>query len=113
MKQGEIWLINLNPTIGSEIKKTRPCVILNNDAIGVLPLKVIAPLTDYKENYEKVLWFVKLQPNRNNGLSKLSVIDLFQVRSVSEERFIRKIGQIYSEELEKVKYALKLVFDIT
>jgi mRNA interferase MazF len=112
MKQGEIWLINLNPTIGSEIKKTRPCVILNNDAIGVLPLKVIAPITDYKGKYEEVLWFVRLQPNRNNGLNKLSVIDLFQVRSVSEERFIKRIGQISSEELEEVKYALKLVFDI-
>lgn len=51
MKQKEIWIINLDPTIGSEIRKKRPCVILNNDAIGILPLKIIAPVTDYKEKH--------------------------------------------------------------
>ncbi|RLA76468.1 MAG: hypothetical protein DRG30_02775 [Epsilonproteobacteria bacterium] len=41
MKQGEIWQINLDPTIGSEMKKIRPCIILNNDMVGKLALKVI------------------------------------------------------------------------
>ena len=51
MKQGEVWLINLNPTIGAEIKKTRPAVIVNDDALGKLPLKVIVPVTDWKDKY--------------------------------------------------------------
>jgi mRNA interferase MazF len=50
MIQGAIWRINLDPTIGAEIKKTRPCVILNSNKVGKLPLKVIAPLTDLKED---------------------------------------------------------------
>lgn len=112
MNQGEIWLINLDPTIGSEIKKTRPCVILNNDSIGVLPLKIIAPITDYKNNYEIVPWMVKILPDKMNNLSKKSVIDLFQLRSVSEERFLKKIGLITNNELEKSKISLKTVFDI-
>lgn len=41
MKQGEIWLINLDPTLGAEIKKTRPAVIVNDDTLGRLPLKII------------------------------------------------------------------------
>ncbi len=45
MKQGEIWEINLSPTVGAEIKKKRPAVIINDDAIGILPLKVIVPIT--------------------------------------------------------------------
>ncbi|MBU0732774.1 MAG: type II toxin-antitoxin system PemK/MazF family toxin, partial [Proteobacteria bacterium] len=45
MLRGEVWLINLDPTLGSEIKKTRPAVIVNDDAIGILPLKVIVPIT--------------------------------------------------------------------
>ncbi len=49
----EYMLINLDPTIGAETKKKKPCVILNDDAIGVLPLKVFAPITDFKENIEK------------------------------------------------------------
>lgn len=39
MRRGEVWLINLDPTVGAEIKKTRPAVIVNDDAIGILPLK--------------------------------------------------------------------------
>jgi mRNA interferase MazF len=46
MKRGEIWLINLEPTIGAEIKKSRPAIIVNDDALGKLPLKIIVPLTD-------------------------------------------------------------------
>jgi mRNA interferase MazF len=49
MKQGEIWLINLDPTLGAEIKKIRPAVIVNDDALGKLPLKIIVPITDWKE----------------------------------------------------------------
>lgn len=46
MVRGEVWLVNLNPTIGAEMQKTRPAVIVNDDAIGILPLKVIVPVTD-------------------------------------------------------------------
>jgi len=51
MKQSEIWLINLDPTIGSEIRKTRPAIIVNDDILGKLPLKIIVPITDLI-NYE-------------------------------------------------------------
>lgn len=112
MNQKEIWLINLDPTVGSEIKKTRPCVILSDDAIGILPLKLIAPITDYKINYDLVPWMVKLSPNNINNLTKKSVIDLFQLKSVSEERFIKKIGSIDSKNLEEAKISIKTVFDI-
>ena len=44
MKQGQIWEINLSPTVGAEIKKKRPAVIINDDAIGILPLRVIVPV---------------------------------------------------------------------
>ncbi len=46
MNQGEIWIINLDPTIGAEIKKTRPAVIVNDNTLGRLPLKIIVPITD-------------------------------------------------------------------
>ena len=48
MRRGEVWLINLDPTVGAEIMNTRPAVIVSDDAIGVLPLKVIVPITDWK-----------------------------------------------------------------
>jgi len=48
MKQGEIWLINLDPTVGAEIKKTRPAIIVNDNSTGKLPLKIIVPITGWK-----------------------------------------------------------------
>jgi mRNA interferase MazF len=110
MRQGEIWLVNLDPAIGAEIKKTRPCVIVNDDSTGILPLKVIAPITEYRDRYENVPWMVILTPNHENCLDKKSVIDLFQVRSVAEERLARPVGTIGRDQLVSVKAALKIVF---
>lgn len=113
MRRGEIWLINLDPTIGSEIKKTRPSVIVSDDAVGKLPLKVIVPITDWKDRYAIAPWMVKLEPNTENGLSKTSAADAFQVRSVSQERFIHKVGDISSATLDKIIFALAIVLNIS
>jgi mRNA interferase MazF len=68
MKQSEIWLINLDPTIGAEIKKTRPAIVVNDNSLGKLPLKIIVPLTDWKEKYEIAPWMVSIKPDRFNNL---------------------------------------------
>jgi len=112
MNQGDIWYINLDPAKGAEIKKTRPGVIVNDDALGKLPLKVIVPLTDWKERYEIVPWMVKIAPDRNNKLSKTSAADCFQVRSISKGRFVRKIGKVDSKTFEKIKTGLAKVLSI-
>ncbi|MBA2760473.1 MAG: type II toxin-antitoxin system PemK/MazF family toxin, partial [Segetibacter sp.] len=70
MKQGEVWLIDLEPTRGSEIKKTRPCIIVNDNDLGTLPLKVIVPLTDWKDRYLMASWMVKITSNPDNNLTK-------------------------------------------
>ena len=112
MKQGEIWLVNLSPTVGAEITKTRPCVITSSNEIGILPLKVIAPITDYKTHYDSVPWMVELSPDGLNKLSKRSVVDLFQLRSVSQTRLIRNIGRVTEEEFQIILDAIKIVFGI-
>jgi mRNA interferase MazF len=55
MRRGEVWRINLDPTVGAEIRKTRPVIIINDDEIGILPLKVVVPITDWKDRYEEVV----------------------------------------------------------
>ncbi len=94
MKQNEIWLIDLDPTKGAEIQKKRPAIIVNDNALGKLPLKIIIPITDWKDKYAIAPWMIKLSPNKTNGLSKDSAADCFQIRSVSEDRLIKKIGTI-------------------
>ena len=112
MKQSEIWLVNLDPTIGAEIQKKRPAIIINDDRLGKLPLKVIVPITDWKENYLIAPWMVKLEPNATNGLFKTSAIDCFQVRSLSQERLSKKLEIVDNQILDDIKKALKKVFDI-
>lgn len=113
MQRGDIWLINLDPTIGAEIKKTRPAVIVSDDAIGKLPLKVIVPITDWKDRYALAPWMVKLEPDNENNLDKPSAADAFQVRSVSQERFVRRIGHVSAETLEWITRALAIVLSIS
>jgi len=112
MMQGSIWNINLDPIIGSEIKKTRPCLIMNNNKIGKLALKVIAPLTDFKEIYRSVPWMVIIEPSKKNGLKKTSAIDLFQVHSLSKKRFVTKVGIVENNILVQCKKALDIVFEM-
>jgi mRNA interferase MazF len=112
MKQGEIWLVDLDPTRGAEIQKKRPAVIVNNNSLGKLPLKVIVPVTDWKDKFSIAPWMVKLENNDLNGLSKTSAADCFQVRSIAQERLIKKMGEIDSENLFDIKEAIRKVFDI-
>jgi len=111
IKQGEIWQVNLDPTIGSEMKKLRPCIILNNDMVGKLALKVIAPLTDFKEHYKHVPWMVIIEPNSENGLTKTSAIDLFQICSLSQKRLVKKIGITSKHTLTACKVAINIIFE--
>lgn len=112
MLRGEIWLVNLEPTVDSEIRKTRPCAIVNDDAIGVLPLKVIVPITDWKEAFSIRPWMVGIEPTQENGLIKLSAADTFQIRSVAESRLVRKIGNISDENLVSIEKALTIVLKL-
>jgi mRNA interferase MazF len=112
MKQIEVWVLNLDPTTGAEIKKTRPAIVVSDDALGKLPLKVIVPVTDWKEKYAIAPWMIKIEPDSSNGLSKVSAADCFQVRSVSEERFVRKIGQVTDIVLDEIQKGLAKVLSI-
>jgi mRNA interferase MazF len=112
MKQSEIWLINLDPTIGSEIRKTRPAVIVNDNSLGKLPLKVIVPITDWKEKFEIAPWMIKIQPDSLNNLDKLSSADCFQVRSVSQKRFVKKLGVVSDDTIAEIKFGLSKVLSI-
>jgi mRNA interferase MazF len=112
MKQGEIWLINLDPTVGAEIKKTRPAIIVNHNALGKLPLKIIVPVTEWKDRYQVAPWMIKIEANKNNGLSKTSSIDCFQIKSVAEDISLKRIGTIDNSLLNEIKKALIKVLSL-
>jgi mRNA interferase MazF len=112
MKQGEIWLINPDPTMGAEIQKTRPAIIINDDALGKLSLKIIVPVTDRKDHYAIAPWMIKPEPSLQNGLTTPSSADCFRIRSVSQERFIRKTEIVDNWTKEKIKSGLSKLLTI-
>jgi mRNA interferase MazF len=104
MKQRDIYLADLNPTLGQEQKGTRPVVIISGNAMNDhLKVSIICPLTSKIKKYAGC---VVLAKDEVNNLSQDSEIITFQVRTVAQERLIRKIGEITEEQLERVKTGL-------
>jgi mRNA interferase MazF len=61
--KGEVWLVNLDPTIGDEIRKMRPAVVVSRDALGILALRVIAPITAWQDRFNGSDWLVRDDPD--------------------------------------------------
>jgi mRNA interferase MazF len=109
--RGDVWLVNFNPTLGSEINKTRPAIIVSSDALGILPVHVVVPVTDWKDRFAKNLWHIKIINDPMNGLDKVSAIDTLQIRSVSTERLTKKLGRVSSAIMEEIVAAIAAVIE--
>ncbi len=101
--------MNLDPTVGDEITKMRPCLIISSDSIGKLRLRLIAPITEWKNAFLDNLWHVRIDPDRNNGLTKASAVDVLQLRGVSTQRFMKKLGHVSAVQTEEVVAAIAVV----
>jgi len=88
ISKGEIWLVNLDPTMGDEIRKMRPAIVVSRDALGVLALRVVVPVTGWQDRFDGCDWLVRIDPDGSNKLDKPSTADTLQVRSVSTRRFV-------------------------
>ena len=102
MKSYEIWWVSLDPTIGAEIKKRRPCLIISPNELNYLNTRIIAPITS--KGFEA--------PYRVDFtlLDKKARILCDQIRCVSTERFVEKITNLDAKNTAKVKQRLKPMF---
>lgn len=112
MRRGEVWLVNLDPTLGAEMRKTRPAVIVSSDLVGILPLRVIVPLTDWKDRYGVAPWMVRINASPENGLEKDLAADCFQVRSLSTSRLVRKLGTLTVDEMSQIQDGIAVVLEL-
>ncbi|MET3513575.1 mRNA interferase MazF [Pseudacidovorax sp. 1753] len=103
MKRGEIWLVNLDPTVGSEIQKSRPCVIVSpaelNDHLRTV---IVAPMTS------KGFAAPFRIPVTHAGTEGLILLD--QLRTVDKVRLVRKMGALSAKTLAKTLATLQEVF---
>ncbi|MFT3756380.1 MAG: type II toxin-antitoxin system PemK/MazF family toxin [Pseudoxanthomonas sp.] len=101
-RRGEIWLVNLDPTIGSEIKKSRPCVVVSPQEMGSLRTVLIAPMTS---KGFPAPFRVRLT---HAGVKGLILLD--QTRAVDKVRLIRKLGAVSAETLSTTLKTLQEIF---
>src|SRR5713226_10726101 len=104
--RGEVWRIRFDPAEGDEIKKVRTAVVISENAVGRLRLKIVVPITEWKPRYASYPWFVHLVPTPTNGLTKESGADAFQVKSVSETRFLDQLGELTPSQLDDIANAI-------
>jgi len=107
-KRGDIWLIDFDPSVGAEIRKVRPAVVISLDTVGRLPLRLVVPITDWKPQYASYPWFVEIPATPTNGLTKDSGADAFQTKSVSLSRFVDRLGEVTSAQLDEIAEAIAL-----
>lgn len=108
-QRGEIWRVQFNPTVGDEIQKTRPAVVISADGLRGLKLRLVVPVTSWKPVFTDIPWIVQLSPSSQNGLDKLSAANPLQTRSVSIERFSERLGVLEDERLEMIVLSLAII----
>lgn len=113
--RGDLWLINFDPTatVGAEIRKKRPGLIISTDALGRLPLRIVVPITGWRDRFRNNFWLLRLEPDEKNGLQKASAADVLQLRCMDETRLIRRLGVVNAEILQEINYALLAIVDFS
>ena len=111
MFRGEVWQMTMDNPSASAEGESRKVVILSSDAMGVLPLKVVVPLTPWKEGYASAPWMVRLPPVLHSGLESSMAADALQVRSVSSARLTKRLGELPDSHIAQITVAISIVLE--
>jgi len=106
-RRGEIWLVNFDSTVGAEIKKTRPALIVQNDiANRFSPITIVAALTS---QFEEPLYPTEVLVGVSEGSLEVdSVVLLNQIRSIDKKRLIKRLGVLKQETMGRIDRALQI-----
>ena len=106
-KRGEVYLVNFDPTFGSEIRKTRPALILQNDIANEhSPITIVAAITS---KFDETLYPTEVEILAGEGgLKQDSVILLNQIRSIDKKRLIKRLGVLKLETMRHIDRALQI-----
>ena len=114
LKRGMIVEVNLDPTLGSETGKTRPCVIVTNDVYNErVPIIQVVPITAWSAKKAQVVTNIEIHPSKGSGLSKKSIADCLQTRPIDHRRRLVGIrGELSLAKLKEIDHALRVVFEL-
>ena len=110
-KRGEIWQVDFEPTVGSEIKKERPALVISADGLARLPLRVVVPITEWQESFEGSHLHIRINSDTKNKLRKDSAADIFQIRTVSITRMKEYLGELNQDTVDEVASAILILVD--
>ncbi len=112
LKRGMIIDVNLNPTLGSETGKIRPCIIVTNNTYNErLPVIQVVPITNWTEKKARIKTNVEIEPSKLNNLTKKSIADCLQTRPIDHKsRLIKIRGEIENHLIRKIDQCLKIIF---
>ena len=110
VRSGDVVLVCLDPTVGSEMKKTRPCLLVE---AGTSPLNlvIVLPITDNSLG-KRLSVYVSIDDLEGAGLTKPSAVDCYQIRTISLERIVKRLGQVSENIQAAVKERLAVILDI-
>ena len=103
IKRFEIYLVKLNPTVGSEIQKTRPCIVISPNELNVLKTVIVAPMTSKGFDF---VFRPKIKFENKNGLVLLD-----QIRTVDKTRLVKKIGDVEEKVAKDISNMLVKMFE--
>ncbi|MEQ9552506.1 MAG: type II toxin-antitoxin system PemK/MazF family toxin [Coleofasciculus sp. G3-WIS-01] len=112
-KRGEVWLVQLDPTRGQEIQKTRPAVVISADVLSAIPMRIIIPIAKWQQKFKSRPFMVPIVRNAENGLNVNSAGNVLQVRSVTTERFVQCLGKVSPQVLQELLAGLIICIDYT
>ena len=104
IKRYEIYLVKLNPTVGSEIQKTRPCIVISPNEMNVLKTVIIAPMTSKGFDF---VFRPKITFEKKDGLVLLD-----QIRTVDKTRLVKKLGNVDKHTAQDISKMLVQIFEI-
>jgi mRNA interferase MazF len=107
--RGDVWLVSLDPTIGHEVQKTRPAIVVSSNVYNRYNwVVVVVPLTSHDvAEYDQVL----IEPPEG-GLSSRSVTLPDQIRAVDRRRLAKRLGRVKAETMQRVDSSLRIVLDL-
>jgi len=108
ISRGEVWLVNFEPSVGTEIQKIRPAVVVQEDGLSILERTIVVPITSWKPIFASYVWMVCLQSTEQNGLTKESGADTLQTKSLDISRFQRYIGILRPNDMDDIATAIAL-----
>lgn len=109
--RGQVWLLRLPRAVGAELQRDRPVVVVSSPALDEAPVRIIVPLTTWRAEYLDRFNKLPISANDRNGLHAESAADFLQVRSVSLERFLERLGTLEAEQVEEIVAGVVVAID--